>query len=189
MSDTRNTTAAVCRAQPNGLNNLATKIDQCTTSTELIRNQDLASKVFGIQQDMDTLRASVMDSLVMGDAMFGRTGHGDMTSQALARNEELSLKKEQLSKDITKKEALVERSNRDFEDVKDTIAETQTKRVLHFIEDYTIVILLFSYLFMILSGIYVYVILSDKPLRGLLEGIVGSVVLSAFLFMILLYLL
>lgn len=50
----------------------------------------------------------------------------------------------------------MDRSNRDFIDVKRTLPEKQPKKLLHFIEDYTMALLAISYLFMIIVGIYYY---------------------------------
>ena len=63
---------------------------------------------------------------------------------------------------INKKEAIIERSNRDFTDIKDTLPETQPKKVLHFIEDYTLAFVTIAYLFMIVAAnICIYPITSD----------------------------
>ena len=181
----RNVTAAVCRATPNGLNDLNSKISQCTTDIEINRNTNFAANTFRLQKDIESLTSSVQDSLVMGDTMFGQFGYQDIAIQVKERNEELKSKKEQQLKEVEKNEAIIERTNRDFSDVKDTISEPQSKRVLRFVEDYTLAILMISYLFMIIAAIYVYTITAEFKLIGFGKSVIGSVLLSAFLFMLL----
>jgi hypothetical protein len=184
----RNVTAAVCRSTPNGMNTLNTQIDNCTTTTELSRNQQFAGSTVALQKDIEMLQAAVGDSLIMGDSIFGKFGVADITHQVKARNEELKTKKENLRQDIDKKEAIIERSNRDFTDVKDSLPEKQPKRVLHFIEDYTVAFVIIAYLFMVLAGIYLYTINSTLKIIGFIKALIGSIFLSCFFFMVFMYL-
>jgi hypothetical protein len=57
----RNVTAAVCRATPNGLNDLNSKISQCTTDIEINRNTNFAANTFRLQKDIESLTSSVQD--------------------------------------------------------------------------------------------------------------------------------
>jgi hypothetical protein len=184
----RNVTSAVCRSTPNGLNDLNKKIDECSTSTEINRRNDLAETSFKLKQDIEMLRAQVGDSLLMGDSIFGTAGIADITNQVKARNIELKTKKDTLRNEIDKQEAIIERSNRDFSDVKDTIPEPQPKKMLRFIEDYTLAFLVIAYLFMIIAIIYTYTILSEFKGIAFIKAVVSSIFLSIFLFMILQYL-
>jgi hypothetical protein len=184
----RNVTSAVCRSNPNGLNGLNSTIDNCTTGTELNRNKNFAENTFKIQKDIETLTGTVQDSLMMGDSMFGQFGYQDIAKQVKDRNSELKTKKEHLMQEVDKNEAIIERSNRDFSDVKDTIPEPQPKKVLRFIEDYTLAILTMAYLFMIISVIYIYTILSENKLVAFGKSFVGSLFLTMFLYMLLYFL-
>ena len=91
-------------------------------------------------------------------------------------------------KEVEKGEAVIERSNRDFSDVRDTLPETQTKKTLHFIEDYTLAILTIAYLFMIIAVIYVYTANAEIKLVAFGKASVGSLILTVFLFVLLYYL-
>jgi cell division protein FtsL len=91
-------------------------------------------------------------------------------------------------KEVDKNEAIIERSNRDFSDVKDTVPEPQPKRVLRFIEDYTLAILTMAYLFMIISVIYIYTAISENKLVAFGKAFVGSAFLTMFLYMLLYFL-
>jgi hypothetical protein len=183
----RNVTSSVCRSAPNGMSGLYKNIDICTSNTELNKNQNFAQNTFKLQQDIEMLRATVGDSLLMGDAIYGQYGIDDITKQVKARNQELKAKKEKLGVDIDKKEAVIERSNRDFTDVKDSLPETQPKKVLHYIEDYTLAFLTIAYLFMIVAAIYVYTLTSEFKVTAILQGIISSSFLTCFLFIILYY--
>jgi hypothetical protein len=186
-SEDKNVTAAVCRSTPNGLNNLTSQIDKCTTTTEQVRNKTLGDNVLKLQQNIEQLRSTIGDSLIMGDSVFGDYGIADITKQVKDRNEELKNKKEEIHNTILKNEAIIERSSRDFSDVKDTLPEKQPKKVLNFIEDYTLAVLVIAYLFMVMSIIYLYTIQSTVKITGFLQALIGSVFLTCFMFIMLLY--
>lgn len=184
----KNLAAAACKAVPNGLNKLNSELSSCTSSTEYNRNTNFAQNTFNLQQDISSLSASTMDSLSIGDAMFGQYGYNAIAKQVKDRNEDLKSKKEKLLTEVEKGEAIIERSNRDFSDVKNTISEPQPKKMVRFIEDYTLAILSITYLFMIIAAIYIYTSMSDKKLVGFFQAIIGSILLTMFLFMMLFYL-
>lgn len=184
----RNVTSAICRSTPNGLNELNKKINDCTATTELSRNNKFGETAFKLQQDIEMSRAVVGDSLVMGDAVFGKFGVADITQQVKLRNEELKKKKENLRSIIDKNEAIIERSARDFSDVKNTLPEQQEKKVLNFIEDYTLAFLVIAYLFMIIAIIYVYTITSDLKLVAFGKAFITSIFVTIFLYILLQYL-
>jgi hypothetical protein len=186
LTKDRNINASVCKSTPNGLNTLTTEIDTCTSSVELNRNTNFAANTFKLQKDIESLSGVVGDSLSIGDTIFGQFGYGDITKQVKERNTELKTKKEKLLKDVDNSEAIIERSNRDFADVKDTV--TEPKKILHFVEDYTLAILSMSYLFMIIAIIYVYTATSEIKIIGFAKIFVSSILLTVFLFMVLFYL-
>ena len=120
--------------------------------------------------------------------MFGQFGYQDIAKQVKERHIELKTKKEKLLKEVDKNESIIERSNRDFSDVKDTIKEPQPTRVLRFIEDYTLAIVIISYIFMIISIIYVYTASSELKLVAFGKIFIGSCLLTMFLCMLMYYL-
>jgi hypothetical protein len=187
QTDNQDFNASVCKSTPNGLNNLNNEITNCTSSVEQNRNLNFAANTLHLQQDINSLTGIVGDSMLMADSMFGNFSFGDILKQVKARNNELKIKKESLMRDVDKSEAIIERSDRDFSDVKDTLPQPYPKKVLHFIEDYTLAILSISYLFMIITIIYIYVSISDNKLIAFGKGIVGATFLTIFLFMLLFY--
>ena len=84
-----------------------------------------------IKRDIDTLHASVTNSLLTGDAVYGKAGSTNISQQVKDKNSELKEKKEKLKLSIKRKDATIERSNRDFSDVKDTLPEIQKKKILN----------------------------------------------------------
>ena len=134
--------------------------------------------------DSISLRASIGNSLHMGDSMFGEFGYADVSKQVSDRNAELKRKKNALKKSIDKNEATITRSGRDFTDVKDSLPETLPDTTLHVIEDYTVAVVLISYLFMVLSFIFYYTSQAAVFTTGLFQSVLGSVLVTIIIGMI-----
>jgi hypothetical protein len=101
MAD-RNLKASACKAIPNGLTNLNTSIDTCTSEEEKNRNNNFAENTVKLREDISSLRATTNDALIMGDTMFGQAGYNAISNQVKDRNSELKNKKENISKEIEK---------------------------------------------------------------------------------------
>jgi hypothetical protein len=137
--------------------------------------------------DITRLKATITDLIAVGSSMYDPTA-GSMTSDALSRNNELTAKKESLDTEIKEQESIVNRVNRDFTDVRDQLPETIPDKKLHFIEDYTLVILGISYLFMILIALHTYVLKSEEAwTMSLLRGLMYSIPISLIVGMIIYY--
>lgn len=149
------------------------------SQTNIQRKNELLS-------DHQRIRAQVDDQLIMGDAMFGRFAHVEVAREVNNRTEELQKKKESLEQDLKEKEAIIQRVNRDFSDVKDALPETLERQRIQFVEDYTLMFLSLSYVFMILSAIIFYVTISEQKTTALLKA-VGYSTLTTFLAGLLLY--
>lgn len=148
----------------------------------------LVGSIVKLRDEIDSFKDNLIPNLfVMGDNMTGTAGHNAITKQVAERNKDLRTKKDILIKEIEKGEAVTERSNRDFVNVHDTVLEPQPKKTLNFIEDYTLAILVISYIFMILVIIYIYVSTSEFKLIAFGKALVGTILLSVFLFMSLFY--
>jgi len=186
MSD-RTTTSSVCRSTPNQLTDLYSSIDKCTTVDELNRNNTFSNTTIKLEEDLVWLKGNIANSMAMGNSMFGTFGHSTITKEVRERNKELMAKKEGLEKDINNKEKIIQRSERDFIDVKNTVSEKQPNNHLYVIEDYTLAFLFISYLFMITIFIYSYTMTSSTLSKGLSESVLESVVISMILFLIFYY--
>lgn len=145
-----------------------------------------ASNTMNIDTDVKNLQASITDALLMGDQVVGQQGNRDVIKQSKDRNLELQADKEALEKDIRKKEAIINRSNRDFSDVKDSLPMTLPKKTLHVIEDYTMAVLSIAYIFLILSFIWWYTSSSSDVMSGLIRSVLMSG-LGSMIFILVLY--
>ena len=148
--------------------------------TDIQRKNDLLS-------DIQNTRSQIEDGLTMGDAMFGRFAHVEVAREVTNRTEELQKKKDGLEQELREKEAMIQRTNRDFSDVKDALPETLEQQRVKFIEDYTIMFLVLSYVFMILSGIIFYVTISEQKTMAFAKAL-GYALFATMLSGILLYL-
>jgi chaperonin cofactor prefoldin len=116
-------------ADRTNLTNFNNSLSNCTTTADSTFNSHIGTSTH-IKEDIDQLRANVLDSLHMGDAMFAKTGHLHIAEEVQHRNKELKEKKEKLTQEIKKGEAIIQKSNRDFSDVKNSLPETSPKKRL-----------------------------------------------------------
>ena len=141
-----------------------------------------------LRSDIRAIYNQIEDGLAMGDSMFGQYAHVDVAREVAARTEELQKKKEELEEDIRQKEAMIQRTNQDFTDVKDNLPETLEEQRIQFIEDYTLLFLSLSYVFMVVSAIVYYVALSPTPWdtlgRSLGYSLVGTLLAGILLYVI-----
>ena len=154
--------------------------EQKQEQTDIQRKNNLLS-------DIQKIRSQIEDGLTMGDAMFGRFAHVEVAREVTNRTEELQKKKDGLEQELREKEAMIQRTNRDFSDVKDALPETLEQQRVKFIEDYTIMFLVLSYVFMILSGIIFYVTISEQKTMAFAKAL-GYALLATMLSGTLLYL-
>ena len=183
------TNPATCRQMPTGIEKISTGITNCSRPEETIRKDKFITNTLRLKEDIASLRANVRDSLAVGESMFGSYGHSDITKQIRDRNDDLTNKKENLIQDINTKESIIERANRDFTDVKRTLPEKQPKKILHFIEDYTLAVLSISYLFMLCIGIYYFSIKSKGEFNSsdFTQALMNSAILSVVVGVVLYY--
>ena len=140
---------------------------------------DLSSAV---DTDIRGLQTSITDALLMGDQIVGQQGNRDLVQQTKERNRELKENKEKIEKDIRKKEAIINRANRDFSDTK-----VPPTSALHVIEDYTMAMVAMSYLFLVLVFIWWYTLQAETILSGLLRSLLFSALGSVIVAMVLYY--
>ena len=141
------------------------------------------------ETDITSLKNQVTDALITGNAIYASSSHNTgISNDVSARNDELQKRKKELQRDIEKKEALINRSNRDFTDVKGTLPETLPKKTLNVMEDYTLAVLVISYLFMVSALLYFYAMMSPEPfVTTLMRGIGYALVVTLFVWMGLYY--
>lgn len=147
-----------------------------------------ANDVIEYEDDISDLRSMITNDMTTLNGLYATsTTSVNATNQASIQTDQLAKRKKELIKDVEMKEAIINRSNRDFSDVKDTLPEHLPKKTLHVIEDYTMAILAMSYLFMVIAAVYLYTITSTEPMSAMLRGIGYAIVTSLFAWMGLYY--
>lgn len=147
-----------------------------------------ANDVVEYNDDISDLRSMITNDMTTLNGLYTTsTTSVTTTNQASIQTEQLSKRKKELIKDVEMKEGIINRSNRDFSDVKDTLPEHLPKKTLHVVEDYTMAILAMSYLFMVIAAVYLYTITSTEPMSAMLRGIGYAIVTSLFAWMGLYY--
>jgi hypothetical protein len=151
------------------------------------KKHDTHNRKMPADADITRLQSTITDLIAIGNSMYDPTV-GSVTADVLSRNKELTEKKIKIQNEIKEQEAIINRSNRDFTDVRDQLPETLPNQSLHFIEDYTIVILCISYFFMLLIALHIYMMYSTEQWTvALLRGIFYSFLLTLLSGMILYY--
>ena len=142
-----------------------------------------------LKDDIKQILGKANDALMVGDSAFlVMDNEKGIVKDVKERIDALETEKKELEKEIDKQHQLIQTSNRDFSDVKDTLPETQPERFLYFIEDYTLSILAMAYLIMVVAAISFHTYLSSDTWAAILESLVGFGILTIFLFMLLYYL-
>ena len=144
-----------------------------------------------IGNDITLLQSQIAESIGMGDKIFGTSGSAQIIQEVINRNTDLKNKKSKLKQQISKKEAIVNKNDRDFSDVNDSLPEFK-KTTLNVIEDYTIAFVIMAYLFMMISLIYLYSTkaLSLEPgfdLKAFTQSTIGSIFITCFMSILLYY--
>ena len=142
-----------------------------------------------LKDDIKQILGKANDALMVGDSAFlVKDNEKGIVKDVKERIDALETEKKELEQEIDKQHQLIQTSNRDFSDVKDTLPETQPERFLYFIEDYTLSILAMAYLIMVVAASSFHTYLSLDTWAAILESLVGFAILTIFLFMLLYYL-
>jgi hypothetical protein len=128
------------------------------------------------------LNSEIQNLLIKGDTLFGDDTLNEATKEAKERNKELLEEKSKIKSEIETNEVL----KRDFVDLKESLPEIQEKKVLHFIDDYTLAFLCISYLFMGISLCYFSIIYFGGGWSVVIKSIITTLV-TTVLGLVLLY--
>lgn len=178
----RDSSASVCKSAPNGLNSVFSNLNECRSSTEENRISTLVSKNFNAKQDIENIKMIIQDSLILGDTMFGTSGHAQIVQQVKDRNTDLQIKKDTLTSNIKNSEAIIERTDRDFIDTRETLPDSLPSKRLNVIEDYTLAFISITYLFALIAMMYWYCYTQGLAIRSIGESIVGGSTITLILF-------
>ena len=134
-----------------------------------------------LKDDIKQILGKANDALMVGDSAFlVMDNEKGIVKDVKERIDALETEKKELEKEIDKQHQLIQTSNRDFSDVKDTLPETQPERFLYFIEDYTLSILAMAYLIMVVAASSFHTYLSLDTWAAILESLVGFGILTIY---------
>jgi hypothetical protein len=179
MASAQDNTAALNRGK---VPELYKTIDTYRSTEELTRAQTLLNNIETVKDTFDLQSAQFLDSILLGDQFFGSSGNSTALSEVNKRMIDLKAKKTQLEDTLQKTRSSAERLNRDFIDVKETLPETLPTRIIHMLDDYTLVVLMISFFFMVLSLIFIYAATQGYTLMSILKGSGYGLLLSVFMF-------
>ena len=133
-----------------------------------------------------SIQSQIQNALIKGDQLLGVDTNNVLVQEAQKRYNELSKHADKLSQEIEKKQKIIERVDRDFSDVNDSLPHP-AKNTINVLEDYTIVLLLISYTFMIIAFIYAYTSNSAVPETAFMHAILGSIFVTLGISVLLYY--
>jgi len=163
---------------------LYTKMAEYRDSTELNQANSLLDNLDKIQDVFQLQTAQFQDQMLLGDQFFGTSATPVVRNEVQERNQSLVDKKDALTASIKKSIAKSEQMNRDFEDEKGALPETLASRVIHVLDDYTLVVLMISYIFMILASIFVYTSINGYSMSSILKAVGFAFFISILVFII-----
>ena len=163
---------------------LYTKMSEYRDSAEVKQATDLLDNLDKIQDVFQLQTAQFQDQMLLGDQFFGTSATPVVLNEVQKRNQSLHDQKKTLTEKIDKSIAKAEQMNRDFEDEKEALPETLTTSVIHVLDDYTLVVLMISYVFMILASIFVYTSINGYTLSSIFKAVGFAFFISVLLFII-----
>lgn len=172
--------AALCKSQLQTIPELQTMLSKCRNAEEVARAVHVSVAINNPDLTFHTQTSQLNDMLMTGDNLFGTNPNASVLQEVVARNKDLKDKNAALKKEIRTLTAIVERSDRDFVDEKALVPETLQHKVVHVLDDYTLVLLMVSYVFVTLSSLSYYMIVNGFSTYSIITGIVFTVVFSIF---------
>ena len=149
-----------------------------TKFSQISKEYRKLDKIVGIYK----IYRGCIDSLAFAREVLETESDEELRQLAKDDLDTLDVKKTELEETLQKTRSSAERLNRDFIDVKETLPETLPTRIIHMLDDYTLVVLLISFFFMVLSLIFIYAATQGYTLMSILKGSGYGLLLSVFMF-------
>ena len=181
LPSTQNDQAATCKSQLQMIPELQSSLANCRNTEELQRASQLLSTVDNIPELFSAQAALFQDMLSTGDSFFGTSASTSAIEDVKSRNKELKQKLADTQASIDKYTAIVERSERDFIDEKDAAPEMIQDRLVHVLDDYTLLVLAISYAFVVLAGALSYMASNSYSITSIVVSLVAAAAISLFL--------
>ena len=172
--------SAMCKST-NEIADVYSQLQKCTNQTETNRMQSFIQMTTDPKSDFDQLNAVYNDLVLSGDSIFGTMPHQTALEQIKDRNKDLKKQSETLGKTIEEKEAIIERSDRDFIDTKEQIGTIKSKTV-HVLDDYTLVVLSVSYVFLAITLVFWYLQQNYYSPKAIGVALVSLVIITGLLY-------
>jgi hypothetical protein len=169
-----------CRTN-NLLGKRQSDLASCRDQRETVRIDNFIKDTYNIQSDFDTQNAMYNDLVIQGDNLFGTAKTNLQVDDIRKRNKELQDMKDKLQGEINTANAAAERAERDFLDTKAKLPDPIPKKMLHTIEDYTMLVFLMSYTLMGIALIYLYAANQGFAINSIITGLVGAFVITLFI--------
>jgi hypothetical protein len=182
--NSRNNTAAACKAIPGRVASISSIAEECANETEFARRKTFATDTGKQFAEIENLKSLYRDATTTAESVFGSGSKQTYIDDINNRNKELKERKAKLAETIDRAKAAIERADRDFVDSKEQLPETMPNRTAHVIDDYTLLVLFIAYIFFALTILYWYVQQSGFSLKALLTGLGVGIVVSGVLFML-----
>jgi hypothetical protein len=176
--------AALCKSNPQQIQQLTQGLASCRSPTETNRANQLLFSVDDTLGFFTSQTAQFNDLIATGDKFLGAAPSSSALKDVRARNAELKKRVQRLEAQIGQSVARMEQKERDFLDMKAALPETLPSKVIHVLEDYTLVVLLLSYVFGALAVVFYYAHSNHYAIKSILIGTGGIGVLSLFLFIL-----
>jgi hypothetical protein len=183
----QNDQAAICKST-NQLSQTLQQLQQCTSTADQQNMQSVLGLINTAQADFDNFNTAYNDLLLTGDNLFGTVPNTTAVSDVAKRNAELTARAAQLEKDIATLQATEERADRDFLDTKADLPERQVSNVINVIDDYTLVVFMVSFIFLVLSLGYWYISTNLYTPISIGVAIIASVLGGSLIFILTMYL-
>jgi uncharacterized protein YdcH (DUF465 family) len=169
-----------CRTN-NQLDQRINNLNNCRDPQETARIEKFAENTYKIKDDFQAQTALYNDLILTGDNLFGTSPTNLQVNEIKKRNQELKDMKEKLQSEINAANSATERAERDFLDTKAGLPDPLPKKMIHTIEDYTMLVFVMSFVLMLISFIYLYSAMSGFTTNSIITGIVAAIVVSVIL--------
>jgi len=174
----QNDQASACKSQLQVIPQLQASLANCRNTDEVQRASQLLTTIDNIPDLFAAQTGQFNDLLLTGDSFFGTSASASTVQDVKNRNQELKQTAAETQAAIDKYTMIVERSERDFIDEREAAPETIHDKLVHVLDDYTILVLAISYVFFILVALLWYMSSNDYSINSIIIGIVGTSALS-----------
>jgi hypothetical protein len=176
--------AALCKSNPQQIQQLTQGLASCRSSTESQRADQLLFSVDDTLGFFSGQTAQFNDLMATGDKFLGAVPSSSALEEVRIRNRDLKGRVKKLEAHIQQGHARMEQMERDFLDTKAALPETLPNKIIHVLEDYTLAVLLLAYIFGALAVLFYYVNSNMYSIKSILFGSIGLAVVSIFLFIL-----